>query len=150
MHPHSHEVAALGKPGMKSVGSTGWRSCGARRGSWKQGPERAPLLFLTRVSLDGSVTTRQCCGNGLLAYALIELGLGVHSRTLWALSNPSVRRPECASQPRASRVNPKRPRQLASWVTAQRRLVGHEPQAAWTGSTSRGRRKEAPGCPRDR
>ena len=89
MHSHSHEVAALGKPGMKSVGSTGWRSCGARRGSWKQGPERAPLLFLTRVSLDGSVSARQCCGNGLLAYALIELGLGVHSRTLWAL--------ECAS-----------------------------------------------------
>ena len=64
---------------MKSVGSTGWRSCAARRGSWKQGPERAPLLFLIRVSLDGSVCARQCCGNGLLAYVLIELGLGVES-----------------------------------------------------------------------
>ena len=52
---------------MKSVGSTGCRSCAARRGSWKQGPERAPLLFLIRVSFGGSGSSRQCCGNGLLA-----------------------------------------------------------------------------------
>ena len=57
----------MGKPGMKSVGSTGCRSCAARRGSWKQGPERAPLLFLIRVSFGGSGSIRQCCGNGLLA-----------------------------------------------------------------------------------
>lgn len=75
---------------MKRVGSTGCRSCGALSGSWKQGPERAPLLFLTRVSLDGSVFARQCCGNGLLAYVLIELGLGVESGRVSRRRRPAL------------------------------------------------------------
>lgn len=109
MHSHSHEVAALGKPGMKSVGSTyprwrpqsskrrsqGWgsswvaarlsrtgcRSCGARIGSWKHGPDGAPLLLLILVSLAGRRRCSQRFGKGLLAYVLIEFGRDHELRT---------------------------------------------------------------------
>ena len=96
---------------------------------------------LARIGVDGA---RPACREQQSQSAT---SAGPHKRTaasLWALSDP-VARPGLVSQPRAWRASPRRPRQLGPRPEAARARA----HAAWTDSTSRGRRKEAPGCPRD-
>lgn len=65
MHSKSHVLALFGKPGMKSVGSTGCVSLARRLSSWKHSPDAAPFGPLVLVSEALSSFCRQRSGNGL-------------------------------------------------------------------------------------
>ena len=74
MQSQSQVVAALGKPGTKMVGSTGWVWSGPRRSSWKhlRGGWRQAGLAVGMVCLSASL----CCPSGALVVLLPAVPAG--------------------------------------------------------------------------